>query len=65
MLGLAPGRAESGGRQGIGRAARQRVARVAAVDTDMIDVSVAHRRRRREADEVGAIVKVPKLRDKT
>ena len=46
---------------------RHRVARVAAVDIDMlgVDVSVAHRRRRREADEIGAAVKVPKLRDKT
>ena len=40
---------------------------MAAVDIDMVDVdvSVAHGRRKREADEVGAVVKVPKLRDKT
>ena len=65
--GTAERRTAGNGRQGMGRAARQRVARVAAVDTDMTDmeVTVVHRRRRREADEVGAIVKVPKLRDKT
>ena len=65
--GTAERRAVGAGRQGVGRAMRHRVARVAAVDIDMlgVDVSVAHRRRRREADEIGAVVKVPKLRDKT
>ena len=65
--GTAERRAVGAGRQGVGREMRQRVARVAAVDIDMVDVdvSVAHGRRKREADEVGAVVKVPKLRDKT